>query len=182
MGESFNLIDNFKIDNVIFNKGNYNDLEKKLIYKLEKKDIKYFNNIKKLNINKNKFYFINDLVYDNENDNSNILYFEFNKYKFLFMGDSSKIVENDILNKYDLNNIDVLKVGHHGSNTSSSKKIIEKINPKYSVISVGLKNRYKHPNKEVLDNLKNSYVLRTDINGSIMFEIKNNSLRVDKIK
>ena len=86
MGESFNLIDNFKIDNVIFNKGNYNDLEKKLIYKLEKKDIKYFNNIKKLNINKNKFYFINDLVYDNENDNINILYFEFNKYKFLFMG------------------------------------------------------------------------------------------------
>ena len=182
MGESFNLIDNFKIDNVIFNKGNYNDLEKKLIYKLEKKDIKYFNNIKKLNINKNKFYFINDLVYDNENDNSNILYFEFNKYKFLFMGDSSKIVENDVLNKYDLNNIDVLKVGHHGSNTSSCKEFIEKINTKYSVISVGENNRYNHPNKDVLDNLKNSYVLRTDVNGSIMFEIKNNRLRVDKIK
>ena len=182
MGESFNLIDNFKIDNVIFNKGNYNDLEKKLIYKLEKKDIKYFNNIKKLNINKNKFYFINDLVYDNENDNSNILYFEFNKYKFLFMGDSSKIVENNILNKYDLDNIDVLKVGLHGSNTSSCKEFIEKINTKYSVISVGENNRYNHPNKDVLDNLKNSYVLRTDVNGSIMFEIKNNSLRVDKIK
>lgn len=182
MGESFNLIDNFKTDNVIFNKGNYNDLEKKLIYKLEKKDIKYFNNIKKLNINKNKFYFINDLVYDNENDNSNILYFEFNKYKFLFMGDSSKIVENDVLNKYDLNNIDVLKVGHHGSNTSSCKEFIEKINTKYSVISVGENNRYNHPNKDVLDNLKKSYVLRTDVNGSIMFEIKNNSLRVDKIK
>ena len=98
------------------------------------------------------------------------------------MGDSSKIVENNILNKYDLDNIDVLKVGLHGSNTSSCKEFIEKINPKYSVISVGLKNRYNHPNKDVLDNLKNSYVLRTDVNGSIMFEIKNNSLRVDKIK
>ena len=43
-------------------------------------------------------------------------------------------------------------------------------------------NRYNHPNKDVLNNLKNSCVLRTDINGSIMFEIKNNSLRVDKIK
>lgn len=95
------------------------------------------------------------------------------------MGDSSKIVENDVLNKYDLNNIDVLKVGHHGSNTSSCKEFIEKINTKYSVISVGENNRYNHPNKDVLDNLKNSYVLRTDVNGSIMFEIKNNSLRVE---
>ena len=182
MGESFNLIDNFKIDNVIFNKGNYNDLEKKLIYKLEKKDIKYFNNIKKLNINNNKFYFINDLVYDNENDNSNILYFEFNKYKFLFMGDSSKIVENDILNKYDLDNIDVLKVGHHGSKTSSGKEFIDEINPKYSIISVGTNNRYGHPNDSVLDNLELSKIYRTDQDGSIMFKIKNNSLRVDKIK
>ncbi len=98
------------------------------------------------------------------------------------MGDSSIIVENDVLNKYDLNNIDVLKVGHHGSNTSSCKEFIENINPKYSVISVGENNRYNHPNKDVLNNLKNSYLLKTDINGSIMFEIKNNSLRVDKIK
>ena len=179
MGESFNLSDNFKIDNVIFNKGNYNDLEKKLIYKLEKKDIKYFNNIKKLNINKNKFYFINDLVYDNENDNSNILYFEFNKYKFLFMGDSSKIVENDVLNKYDLNNIDVLKVGHHGSRTSSGEEFIDEINPKYSIISVGKNNRYGHPNKEVLNNLGNSKIYRTDQDGSIMFKIKNNKLKIE---
>ena len=179
MGESFNLIDNFKIDNVIFNKGNYNDLEKKLIYKLEKKDIKYFNNIKKLNINKNKFYFINDLVYDNENDNSNVLYFEFNKYKFLFMGDSSKTVENDILNKYDLDNIDVLKVGHHGSKTSSDKEFIDEINSKYSIISVGKNNRYGHPNKEVLNNLDQSKIYRTDQDGSIMFKFKNNKLKIE---
>ena len=75
------------------------------------------------------------------------------------------------MNKYNLSDIDVLKVGHHGSKTSSSKEFISEINPKYSVISVGMNNRYGHPNKEVIDNLKNSKIFRTDEDGSIMFKI-----------
>ena len=95
------------------------------------------------------------------------------------MGDSSKIVENDVLNKYDLNNIDVLKVGHHGSKTSSGKEFIDEINPKYSIISVGKNNRYGHPNKEVLNNLEQSKIYRTDQDGSIMFKFKNNKLKIE---
>lgn len=95
------------------------------------------------------------------------------------MGDASISTEHEILNKYNLSDTDVLKVGHHGSKTSSSKEFINEINPRYSVISVGKNNRYGHPNKEVLDNLDNSKIYRIDENGSIMFKIKNNKLQVE---
>ena len=97
----------------------------------------------------------------------------------MFMGDASITTEKEIMNKYNLSNIDVLKVGHHGSKTSSGKEFINEINPKYSVISVGKNNRYGHPNKEVLDNLDNSKIYRTDQDGSIMLKIKNNKLRIE---
>ena len=89
------------------------------------------------------------------------------------MGDSGLEVEEDLLEKYNLKDIDVLKVGHHGSKTSSSEKFVDEINPKYSIISVGKNNRYGHPNNSVLENLEDSKIYRTDQDGSIMFKIKN---------
>ena len=158
MGEAITLVNNFKVDKVILNCGEYNDLEKKLIKVLDKKHIKYYSCIQKLNIDDNKLYFLNTKEYDNENDNSNVIYTELDNYKFLFMGDASITTEKEILNKYNLPDIDVLKVGHHGSKTSSSKEFIDEINPKYSIISVGKNNRYGHPNKEVLGILKESKI------------------------
>ena len=114
--------------------------------------------------------------YDNENDNSNVIYTELNGYKFMFMGDASKLKEEDIIKKYKLAKIDFLKVGHHGFKTSSSKEFISKINPKYSIISVGRKNKYSHPNKEILKVLKDSNVYRTDTLGTI--EVKINKTEV----
>ena len=87
-------------------------------------------------------------------------------------------VEEDLIEKYNLQDIDVLKVGHHGSKTSSSEELIGEINPKYSVISVGKNNRYGHPNDSVLDNLIDSKIYRTDQDGSIMFKIKSNKLKI----
>lgn len=179
MGEAVNLVNDFKVDKVIFNCGSYNDLEKELIHVLNKDNIKYYSCIKELNIKNSKFYFLNTKKYDNENDNSNVIYAEFTKYKFLFMGDASTVTEKEILDQYNLPNIDVLKAGHHGSKTSSSEKFINKIDPKYSIISVGKNNRYGHPNKEVLDNLKNSTIYRTDLDGSIMFKIKKDKLEIE---
>ena len=75
--------------------------------------------------------------------------------------------------------VDVLKVGHHGSKTSSDKNFIDEMAPKYSVISVGKNNRYGHPNKKVLNNLDGSIIYRTDQDGSIMFKIKKNKLRIE---
>ena len=97
----------------------------------------------------------------------------------MFMGDAGVEKEKDILNKYNVSGINVLKIGHHGSKTSSSKEFINEINPKYSIISVGKNNRYGHPNKEVLNNLSNSKIYRTDQDGSIMFKIKNNKLKIE---
>ena len=178
MGEAINLINNFKVEKVIFNCGPYNELETELIKVLDKKKIKHYSCIKELNIDKNKLYFLQTKEYDNENDNSNVIYTELDGYKFMFMGDASTTTEKEILSKYNLPDIDVLKVGHHGSRTSSGKDFINEINPKYSIISVGKNNRYGHPNKEVLDNLNNSKIYRTDENGSIMFKIKNNKLQI----
>ena len=178
MKEAINLVNNFKVEKVIFNCGTYNDLEQELIKVLDKKNIKYYSCVKKLNIDNNKLYFLQTKEYNNENDNSNVIYTEIDGYKFMFMGDASITTEHEILNKYNLSDIDVLKVGHHGSKTSSGKEFINEINPKYSIISVGKNNRYGHPNKEVLDNLKGSKIYRTDMDGSIMFRIKNNKLKI----
>ncbi len=178
-GSSLNLINNFKVDKVIFNNDSYNELEQKIIKVLDKKNIEYYKGLKKLNIDNYILQFLNTKDYDNENDNSNVIYLKFNNYKFLFMGDASTLTEKEILNKYNLTNIDVLKVGHHGSKTSSSENFIDVIGPKYSLISVGKNNRYGHPNKEVLENLKNSIVYRTDLDGSIKFKINNKKLRIE---
>ena len=179
MGESINLVNNFKVEKVIFNCGEFNNLESELIKVLDKKKIKYYSCIKELNIDKNKLYFLQTKEYGNENDNSNVIYTDLNGYKFMFMGDASITTEKEILDKYNLPDIDILKVGHHGSKTSSGKEFIDELNPKYSIISVGKNNRYGHPNKEVLNNLKNSKIYRTDQDGSIMFKIKNNKLRIE---
>ena len=178
IGEAINLVDNFNVEKVIFNCGEFNDLEKELIKVLDKKKIRYYLCIKELNIDNNELYFLQTKEYDNENDNSNVIYAELNGYKFMFMGDAGVDKEKDILDKYNISNIDVLKVGHHGSKTSSGKVFIDGINPKYSIISVGKNNRYGHPNKEVLNNLDGSKIYRTDQDGSIMFKI-NNKLEIE---
>ena len=177
MGEAVNLVNNFKVEKVIFNCGNFNTLETELIKLLKIKKIKYYSCIKELNKDKYKLMFLNTKEYDNENDNSNVIYTKVNGFKFLFMGDAG-IEKEDILDKYNLSNIDVLKVGHHGSKTSSSKEFIDEIESKYAIISVGKNNRYGHPNKEVLENLSKSKIYRTDQGGSIMFKIKNNKLKI----
>ena len=114
----------------------------------------------------------------NENDNSSVIYTELNNHKFLFMGDAGVDVEEDLIDKYNLQDIDVLKVGHHGSKTSSSKTFIDEIKPKYSIISVGKNNRYGHPKEEVLDTLKNSKIYRTDLDGSIEIKLNKRGYKI----
>lgn len=178
MGEAVNLVNNFKVEKVIFNCGSYNDLEQELIKVLDKKKINYYSCIKELNIDKYKLQFLNTKEYDDENDNSNVFYFNYDGYKFLFMGDAGTEKEKDILDKYNLKDIDFLKVGHHGSNTSSSEQFIDKINPKYSLISAGKNNRYGHPKEEVLETLKNSKIYRTDLDGSIEIKLNKNGYKI----
>ena len=173
MGESINLVENFKIENVIFNTGKFNYLEQELIKKLNKKKIPYYQNIEEISLKETTLYFLNTKLYDNENDNSSLIYTKINNINILLTGDAGVDVEEELMNKYNLS-IDILKVGHHGSKTSSSKEFINYINPKISLISVGEDNKFNHPNEEVLNNLKNTIIYRTDKNGSVMINLNKN--------
>ena len=176
IGGSITLINNFQVKNVILNKGTFTDIEKELIKNLNKKKIPYQININKINLSNHTIYLLNNTKYNNENDNSIITYFTYQKYKFLYMGDASITTEDNLLENYNLNNISILKVGHHGSNTSSSKDFISQINPSISLISVGENNIYHHPNKEVTNNLSKSRIYRTDINNMVKLTINSKGI------
>ncbi len=178
MKDSNYLVKHFKVNKVIFNNDTYNELELKLINILKDKNINYYQNIDQLQVNNINLQFLNTRLYDNENDNSNVIYFNYYKYQFLFMGDAGIVKENDILKKYSLNNIDFLKVGHHGSNSSSSKRFIDSIKTKYAIISVGANNLYGHPTDNVLNNLSNSKIYRTDIDGTIEVRLSKNKYQI----
>ncbi len=170
-GYGIDLVNNFNVKNRFTNKGKYNSLEKKL-------NVKSFNN-SYIKIDNVEIYSLNSKLYNNENSDSLVLLVIIDNYKLLFMGDASINTEKDIMNNYDIGDVFILKVGHHGSKTSSSEEFINSVNPKYSIISVGKNNKFGHPNKEVLDNLSNSKIYRTDIDGSIMFKIKKDKLRIE---
>lgn len=176
IGGSITLINNFQVKNVILNKGTFTDLEKELIKNLNEKKIPYQININKINLSNHTIYLLNNTKYNNENDNSIITYFTYQKYKFLYMGDASITTEDNLLENYNLNNISILKVGHHGSNTSSSKDFISQINSSISLISVGKNNIYHHPNKEVINNLSKSRIYRTDINNMVKLTINSKGI------
>ena len=106
--------------------------------------------------------------YESLNNYSIVLKLTYKEKSFLFMGDAETLSEKEITGDVQA---DVLKVGHHGSRTSTSQAFLNKVNPSYAVISVGLNNDYKHPHKEVIDRLekKNIKIYRTDQNGDIIF-------------
>ncbi len=105
--------------------------------------------------------------YDDLNNYSAVLKFTYGKCSFLFTGDAEKLSEKEMLeNSMDVS-ADVLKVGHHGSSTSSGKSFIEAVNPKYAIIEVGQDNEYGHPHKETMEELEGVEIYRTDLQGDI---------------
>lgn len=168
IGEAKFIKENFKVDKIYINKGEVNELEKDL-------------NAKKLNQNINidniKIKLLNKKIYDNENDNSLIMNMNIYGKKYLFLGDISKRVERSLkINE----RVYLLHVAHHGSKSSSDKTFINKIKPKYSIISVGENNLYNHPSNEVLDILGDSTIYRTDLDGTIIFKINRNKINIKK--
>lgn len=116
---------------------------------------------------------------DNSNNSSVVIKLTYGENKFLFIGDAEKSEEDDIWTNIKC---DVLKVGHHGSATSSSANFLKKVDPKYAVISCGMGNKYGHPTDEVLERLnsRNSEVFRTDLQGTIVFTSDGKNISVDK--
>lgn len=110
-------------------------------------------------------------MYEDNNNNSIVLTMQHGKNRFIFLGDAELDSEEDILQKtWDIS-ATVMKVGHHGSHSSTSKAFLEAINPKYAVISCGVDNKYGHPHKETMTRLKqyDVEVYQTDMQQTIQF-------------
>ena len=107
--------------------------------------------------------------YESLNDYSAVIRLMYGETSFLFMGDAEEISENEMKGNISSN---VLKVGHHGSKTSSSKKFLYRVMPEIAVISVGEDNDYGHPSKTVLNRLDEigAKILRTDECGDIVIQ------------
>jgi competence protein ComEC len=110
--------------------------------------------------------------YKDLNNYSAVVKLTFGETSFLFAGDAEDVSEEEMLQKgYDLK-ADVLKVGHHGSSSSTTPEFLEEVDPEYAVIMTGKDNEYGHPHKEVMERLKNKgiKVYRTDQNGTVVVE------------
>lgn len=170
MGEALKLIKQYRVEDIYLNQGNFNLLEKKVIkkyrhvYQIREKEEIVLGNINIVQINKE---------FSDENDSSSILLMYYKNKKILLTGDASKKSEEYILNKYNIGKIDVLKIGHHGSKTSTSDELLEELRPSLAIISCGKNNRFNHPHKETIDKLKEYRIkyLRTDISGTIRIDL-----------
>lgn len=111
---------------------------------------------------------VND--YNDTNNMSIVTRLTYGENAFVFAGDAEAEAENDILASNQQLKADVLKLGHHGSNTSTTDKWLDEINPTYAVIMVGKDNKYGHPNQETLNKLEQRGIkyYRTDLNGTIV--------------
>lgn len=109
---------------------------------------------------------------DDVNDSSIVIFAKIGGLTWLFTGDASESVEQELIKAFPKLRVDILKVGHHGSKTSSSKNFLEHIKPKVAVISVGKDNRYGHPHHQVLEEMKQleTSILRTDMEGAVTYK------------
>ena len=143
--------------------GGYDRLKEKVKIKKVIKDSK-----DKVNVKYPFYLLLQERISKDENDSSIISYFTYDHLNYLFMGDASKEIEKQLMDTYDLK-ADVIKVGHHGSNTSSDVAFLDFLDCKIALISAGYKNKYNHPSVETLKTLDklniNTFCTSTD--GSI---------------
>lgn len=143
--------------------GGYDHLKEKVKIKQVIKNSK-----DKVNVEYPFYLLLQERMAKDENDSSIISYFTYDHLNYLFMGDASKEIEKQLMDTYDLK-ADVIKIGHHGSNTSSDAAFLDSLDCKIALISAGYKNKYDHPSTETLKTLGylNIHTFCTSTNGSI---------------
>ncbi len=161
---------------------------------------KFIQTIEKNNINVNRgLKASNDITYSlgnatwkvlninegkNLNDSSIVIQLDYERTKYIFMGDATSNVENNT--EINWEEVDVLKVAHHGAKETTSQKFLNKINPKYAIISVGKNNGYKHPDKDLLERLQQhksiDKIYRTDEDSTIWLTSNGNEINIEKIE
>ena len=143
--------------------GGYDHLKEKVKIKQVIKNSK-----DKVNVEYPFYLLLQERISKDENDSSIISYFTYDHLNYLFMGDASKEIEKQLMDTYDLK-ADVIKVGHHGSNTSSDAAFLDSLDCKIALISAGYKNKYDHPSTETLTTLDHLHIhtFCTSTDGSI---------------
>ncbi|MBS4191366.1 DNA internalization-related competence protein ComEC/Rec2 [Bacillus sp. FJAT-49705] len=182
IGGAEEVVKELKIKEILLPKTDeLSELEKNLLLSAKKKNIPFYfvkagQGWKK---GKNEFKIISPHpgLEADKNNGSIVLLANIGGLNWLFTGDLEENGEEKLMTRYHNLNIDVLKVGHHGSKTSTSPMFLDHIQPNLAVISAGKDNRYGHPNREVLNNLneRNIKILRTDEHGSISYIFKGNA-------
>lgn len=183
------LINNIRIDNIFIGyEDNKNYLYKEIMYSANKYNIKvnkisegdliHIDNYNKIEV-LNPLYNVSADNIENENNLSLALILKSYGKSIFFTGDIEKEVEYRMVNDNRINKIDVIKVPHHGSSTSSTSELVNKIKPSYAVIQVG-KNNFGHPNDEVLERYRQigTQIFRNDENGLIRFKIDKEGIEI----
>ncbi|MBD8069217.1 DNA internalization-related competence protein ComEC/Rec2 [Bacillus sp. PS06] len=175
MGGAIDLMEQIHTKNLMLGEGNS---EKEI----EKDLISYANNqsIKINTVGTGDWWLVDDYSFyilspdgskSNANNQSIVIYTELGGVRWLFTGDLEVEGERALVSRFPKLEVDILKVGHHGSNTSTTAPFLDQLNPKIGLISVGENNRYNHPHPELINRLKsaNMKIYRTDLNGAITF-------------
>ena len=187
IGGASQIIDQFPIRNILLTEVDYeSQLYSSLLENIIRHDIKttYALAGSNFNIGESVVKIISptpDILSDSDLNNTSIAnLYSYHDFDIMFTGDISTKVEEAIIRNYQLPETEILKVGHHGSNTSSSEDFINYLQPKYAVISVGQNNRYNHPSESVVDRFINAGIelLRTDLNSNIHFSTDGSSFKL----
>ena len=183
IGSLDTVINKFKVSKLYLpNKNTNNDSYYNLIQACNKKNIKpqYLSKGDIINLEDNLKLTILNPSYTHEDSNSNSIVFklDFKNKSFLFTGDATKENEIEMINNFNLNDIDFLKVAHHGSKNSSTEEFLKSTTPDVAAISCGYDNTYGHPHKDTLLRLAqvNTKVYRTDKQGHISFYSDGNTI------
>ncbi|WMJ79077.1 ComEC/Rec2 family competence protein [Clostridium sp. MB40-C1] len=178
IGGMASIINNFDINNFYAPKITSNSSSfRNMLSSLNKRNIKITSAKARqsIDLDKDVKCFIvapNSTYYDKINNHSIVIKLIYKNISFLFTGDAESFSEDEILkNGFNIKS-DVLKLGHHGSNSSTSDKFLNEVDPKVAIISCGKGNDYGHPHKEILNKLKNKKILlyRTDLDGTIILQ------------
>lgn len=165
LGDAMYLIENMHVGKVILNVGELNLKEKEIVESgVEISEI-YDGTMDLTLLNRDKDW-------KDENANSTIVELKISDNVFLFLGDATREVERSVMS--NLKRADFVKLGHHGSKTSSDEEFLDKLNPSVAIISSGRNNRYGHPNKETIDTLEKLGIdyMNTQETGTISYKIK----------
>ncbi|MBE5672640.1 DNA internalization-related competence protein ComEC/Rec2 [Staphylococcus sp. SS35] len=181
IGEVEYIMSHLKIKYLVIYSSSYNDKMLLSLSNLSKRynvkllDVRQVGNFR---IGESDFTFLNSYIQGSQDKNeySIVTLINYHNKKVLLMGDATKNNEEILLKKYHLPKVDILKVGHHGSKTSSSAQFIEAVQPNISLISSGKNNIYRLPNKEIINRLKSfhSQIYDSQYNGQVTIDLDEN--------